>query len=82
MNNSSYISCLVLVLLVFWIAFALKRFPSALRTLRRDVLAVLMIFAVAASLVADKTNGLMRVIGQLRSPAPVAVAVTAEDIAR
>jgi len=81
-NDTSYISCLVLALLVFWIAFALKSFPSAVRMLRRDVLAVLMIFAVAASLVADKTNGLMRIIGQLRSNAPVAVTVTSEDIAR
>ena len=82
MNNISYISCLVLVVLVFWIGFALKRCPSALRILRRDVLAVLLVFAVAASLVADKTNGLMRIIGQLRSPAPVAVTVTADDVAR
>ena len=82
MNNISYISCLVLVVLVFWIGFALRRCPSALRILRRDVLAVLLVFAVAASLVADKTNGLMRIIGQLRSPAPVAVTVTADDVAR
>ena len=82
MNNMSYISCFVLFLLVFWICFALKRCPSALRVLRRDVLAVLLVFAVAASLVADKTNGLMRIIGQLRSPAPVAVTVTAGDVVR
>ena len=82
MNNMSYISCLVFAVLVFWIGFALKRCPSALRVLRRDVLAVLLVFAVAASLVADKTNGLMRVIGQLRSPAPVAVTLSSEDIAR
>ena len=69
-------------MLAFWIGFALKSFPSAIRVLRRDVLAVLMIFAVAASLVADKTNGLMRIIGQLRSPAPIAVTVSSEDIAR
>ena len=62
MNDTSYISCLVMAVLVFWIAFALKSFPSAVRMLRRDVLAVLMACAVVASLVADKTNGLMRVI--------------------
>ena len=82
MNNSSYIICLVLVVLVFWIGFALRRFPSALLILRRDVLAVLLVFAVAASLVADKTNGLMRIRGQLRSPAPVAITVTTGDVAR
>jgi len=82
MNDTPYVSCLVLAVLAFWIVFALRHFPSAVRMLRRDVLSVLMIFAVAASLVADKTNGLMRIIAQLRSPAPVAATVTAEDIAR
>ena len=82
MDQMNFILFVALAASAFWICLAAWRGLLLLRKMHAVTLVALLALSGVLAVIGDKTNGIMRAIGQLRSPAPVAVTVTPDDIAR